>query len=74
MSLLRGCQFEAKLKRGRFTISSDWQPSLYSGNLNPLFKRNEDISSGFTRQNTLGLAALFREFYVRSAIMKARRP
>ena len=48
-------------------ISRDMQHYVFSGNLNPLFKRNEDILIMFKRQNTLEsleyCSSLVQEFF-----------
>ena len=43
-------------------ITSGWQACLFFGNLKWMFKQNEDISSYFTRQNTLGVSTPSRHF------------
>ena len=50
---------------------------LFSGNLNPLFKRNEEISSCFTQQNTLEFLEYFGSLvhpFPRPSFLTTRRP
>ena len=52
-----------------FFFFSEWQPCLFSGKLKPFFKRNEEISSYFTRQNAPVLAAVKREKFAKVKVV-----